>query len=68
MALQRVRTLQAFLMCFLMLLSVQTVGLSALLDIENGAGTAPDSSTVGNSHEFGGSTASLAGLIDATVR
>jgi len=68
MALQRVRTLQAFLMCFLMLLSVQTVGLSALLDGGDPAGTAPDSNTVGNSHEFGGSTASLAGLLDATVR
>ena len=34
MAMQRVRTLQAFLMCVMMVLSVQSVGLSAVLDAE----------------------------------
>ena len=35
MAMQRVRTLQAFLMCVMMVLSVQSVGLSAVLDAGN---------------------------------
>ena len=41
---QRVRTLQAFLMCVMMVLSVQSVGLGAVLD----AGNEP--SAVGGNH------------------
>ncbi|MEC7111206.1 MAG: hypothetical protein VXX03_03620, partial [Candidatus Thermoplasmatota archaeon] len=68
MAMQRVRTLQAFLMCVMMVLSVQSVGLGAVLDEGNEPLPSEETTGPSSSHEHGGSDASMAPLYDGVAR
>ena len=68
MVMQRVRTLQAFLMCVMMVLSVQSVGLGAVLDAGNEPLPSGETTGPSSSHEHGGSDASMAPLYDGVAR
>ena len=68
MAMQRVRTLQAFLMCLMMVLSVQSMGLSALLDAGSDPSTSGESPGPTSSHEHGASDGSMAPMDGGVAR
>ncbi|MGB1432295.1 MAG: FG-GAP-like repeat-containing protein [Candidatus Poseidoniaceae archaeon] len=68
MAMQRVRTLQALLMCFMMVLSVQSMGLSALLDARDAPSPTSGSEGPSSSHEHGASDGSMAPLDGGVAR
>ena len=68
MAMQRVRTLQAFLMCLMMVLSVQSMGLSALLSTEETPLPSSGSDGALSSHEHGASDDAMAPMDDGVAR
>ena len=68
MALHRVRTLQALLMCLMMVLSVQSMGLGALLSSDASAASSSESDGPGSSHEFGGGTDALSPFATGSPR
>lgn len=68
MALHRVRTLQALLMCLMMVLSVQSMGLGALLSPDHAASSSSESDGPASSHEFGGITDALSPFVTGSPR